>query len=686
MSLISVIGTSIGSLDEASSRITDLDVFDGALFSTTRSDGQIVRWNVDDLSEGTKIDFPMVSSGNVEPRLTVVNDQLLLLGWKEDALAVIEPDLSKADTLETGQAISKYTTLETEDQSFIYGVGPDGVLHSFALSTDGEMSSVSQLVPTDAVDTMTTGMVDGTPFLFTASSDSNSVWSWEINSSGLPVEKDNITAVEGLWISNPTAMQVLDLAGSTYLIVASAGSSSLTTLLVRPDGSLEITDHLLDDLDLRLAGVNTLETLVHNDQHYLVAGGTDDGITVLQLLPGGRLQPRAVFADTADTALANPAAIETLSRSGGFSIFVSSSIEIGLTELFFDTSSAGDVKTGSDNDDSLVGTNQDDILVDSNGSDTFRGSDGNDIFVLGADGAIDLIADFEIGKDLVDLSGWAGLRSTSQLFFTTTATGSRISYGDETLEIVTSNGEPLSKEEFETLGLQVLSRLLADNILASSGPVTDNPDLPEREIYEQPQQDLGSEMTGLQRVGVNSAETLTGTEMNDHIWGLGGNDTIFGKAGDDMLFGGSGSDTIDSGEGDDVLSGGKGREESWLLNSSTALNSDTLHGGDGDDLLLGMAGADLLDGGEGNDVLSGGGGRDTFVFEAGHDRITDFSLGIDRLLLSELLWQGNLATTEIVDSFVSVESGDLVFNFNTEQLVLEGVTDTERVSSDIDFY
>lgn len=679
-------GTSIGSLDEASSRITDLAVFDGALFSTTRSDGQIVRWSLDDLTENAAIAFPMANLGEVEPQFAIANDQLLLMGWQEDALALVEPNLSGIDALETDEEFLKFTTFEADNQTIIYGISPDGALHSFTLSTDGQTSPVARQFPTDPIDTMTTGMVDGTPFLFTASSNPNSVASWKVSSSNLPVKTDTITFADGLWISNPTAMQVLELAGSTYLIVASAGSSSLTTLLVKPDGSLEITDHLLDDLDLRLAGINTLEALVHNDQSYLVAGGTDDGVTVVQLLPGGRLQPRAVFADTTDTAVANPAAIETLSRSGGFSIFVSSSHEIGVSGLFFDTSSAGEVMTGSDNNDYLIGTDQDDIIVDSQGSDTFRGGDGKDIFVLSADAAFDLIIDFEIGQDLVDLSGWPGLRSSAQLFIATTETGNRVSYGGEALEIVTFDGEPLSKEEFETLGLQISSRLLADNTGGFSGPETEDPSLPDREIYEQPQQDLGSGESGLDRVGVNSSETLTGTEMNDHIWGQGGDDIIFGRAGDDKLFGGSGRDTIDGGAGDDVLSGGKGREESWLLNTASDLNTDTLFGGDGDDFLLGMAGADLLDGGEGNDVLSGGGGRDTFVFEAGLDRITDFSFGIDRLLLSEILWQGSLSTAEIVDSFASVESDGLVFDFNTGRLVLEGITDIERITSEIGFY
>ncbi len=68
----------------------------------------------------------------------------------------------------------------------------------------------------------------------------------------------------------------------------------------------------------------------------------------------------------------------------------------------------------------------------------------------------------------------------------------------------------------------------------------------------------------------------------------------------------------------------------------------TLTGGVGNDTLIGGSGNDRLLGGSGVDTLTGGGGADTFVFAFGessaasgqHDRITDFSIGVDRVDLS----------------------------------------------------
>jgi Ca2+-binding RTX toxin-like protein len=78
--------------------------------------------------------------------------------------------------------------------------------------------------------------------------------------------------------------------------------------------------------------------------------------------------------------------------------------------------------------------------------------------------------------------------------------------------------------------------------------------------------------------------------------------------------------------------------ESQLWNSYLTLGADT------DDQLWGMSGNDTLFGGKGNDILTGNAGVDLFVFDGkgafnmlnlGLDRITDFTTGTDKIVLSK---------------------------------------------------
>jgi Ca2+-binding RTX toxin-like protein len=115
--------------------------------------------------------------------------------------------------------------------------------------------------------------------------------------------------------------------------------------------------------------------------------------------------------------------------------------------------------------------------------------------------------------------------------------------------------------------------------------------------------------------GTNQIDSLIGDKKGtavtkDTILGLNGDDSLSGLGGDDVLLGGNGI--------------------------------DRLYGGSGKDLLQGERGDDLIEGGRDNDILNGGLGADTFLFglldnnvsvNTGHDRIEDFRVGVDDIVL-----------------------------------------------------
>jgi Ca2+-binding RTX toxin-like protein len=111
-------------------------------------------------------------------------------------------------------------------------------------------------------------------------------------------------------------------------------------------------------------------------------------------------------------------------------------------------------------------------------------------------------------------------------------------------------------------------------------------------------------------------------------------------------FGGADQDTIKGGAG------------SWL------------NGDDGDDIIIGGAGFQQIVGGAGNDTLTGGADADRFDFgdNWGHDRITDFQVGVDHI---------NMAGVTGLDRFdqltITATAEGTEVSFGDNSIILSGV-------------
>jgi Ca2+-binding RTX toxin-like protein len=167
--------------------------------------------------------------------------------------------------------------------------------------------------------------------------------------------------------------------------------------------------------------------------------------------------------------------------------------------------------------------------------------------------------------------------------------------------------------------------------------------------------------------GLVAAKTTTDV-VEDRIVGAEGEDLLTGTEGSNSLLGKAGNDILEALGGDDILKGNRG--------------ADSLYGGEGLDVLLGGKDSDLLWGGAGNDVLTGdaflsGIGQDSFVLASGEgvDRITDFQIGEDFLVLTGGLELGNLSiegsngNTKIAfaDELIAVLN-----NVNSDDLIASG--------------
>ena len=535
-----------------------------------------------------------------------------------------------ADTARTvfGAMNSFETVILSSGNQMVYGgIGSGSGIGCLTFSPTGALLRANIMADTSAshagsvVDT-TYINIGGTDYLISASGGSDiGVSTWAIRSNGQLQHVASIAPDTGLWVSDPTSLTAVHVDGVTYVVLASAGSNSLTVLEVSPQGQMTITDHLFDDRDSRFEGVTDLKTLEHHGQTYVIVGGADDGISLFVLMPNGQLVARRHIEDTTAMGLENVSAIEARSSGNGIDIFVASSSEDGITRLRFETGIAGstrhagtaggtlhgtagtDMLIGAGGADVLFGDGGDDIIRDGDGADILTGGLGADTFIFDFDTHTDIIRDFTLGEDRIDLSNWPGLRSLNQLGLEMRPDGLLITYGTERLIVQSANGAPINPATLTNADLLGSVRLPTEITAGFASPSPVTPDLPDAQLYIAPifipsASPFVDRNTVIQSqiTGGSAQDTIVGTDTNNIISGLGGHDTLSGLNGHDVLIGGTGFDRLNGNNGNDVLFGDAGH--------------DRLAGGNGDDQLLGGAHNDRLYGGRGHDEIFGDTGND----------------------------------------------------------------------------
>jgi Ca2+-binding RTX toxin-like protein len=400
----------------------------------------------------------------------------------------------------------------------------------------------------------------GTHYVATASVQENGVSLASVSASGLTLT-GALGAADTLPISAPTDLDVVQRLDETLLFLASSGTSSLSVLTVE-NGVPALADHIYDSASTRFQGAESIAALSYGDFAFMAAGGAEGGVSLLTVLPGGRLVHLGSVSEDETVPLDQIAALDAFVIGDVLNIVAGSANEAGLTRLEYDLSGLGVLAQaapdtsgaiGTAGDDQLIGSvvgetlsglGGDDILLDGRGNDILTGGAGADLFVFTADGQSDQITDFERGIDKLDLSAFDFLYGVSQLSIAPTANGAVLSFGNEMIFVTTSDAAPLTALDLTT-----------EDIL--------NVDRP-------PFLSIGREI-----IGTSADEVLIGGPGDDTIAGAGGADSLVGGPGLDVLLGSSGNDTLD-GQGD----------------------RDTLIGGTGDDLIFGGDGGDLIYGDE----------------------------------------------------------------------------------------
>lgn len=310
------------------------------------------------------------------------------------------------------------------------------------------------------VEDLTQITVAGTPYLIAGSSADGGISSFQIDDNGTPQLVDTLGVKDGLWLSGLDSLAPVTAHGISYVAVAATNSSTLSLVRVNPMGVLFTEDHQMDSRDTRFSNVDAVTGFEVGDRGFLVAGGSDDGLTLFEILPDRSLFSHEPLINTAGGALENITALATARFDSEIQVFAAGTP--GITLASFDstmiappqigTASADlltggtghDLLWGGAGNDTLTGGAGDDMLMGGAGVDRLTGGAGEDVFLFTADLGRDVVTDFNLDDDLLDLSRWGRIYDFQALTIVSRPYGADISYGSYSLSLHTANNVSLA--------------------------------------------------------------------------------------------------------------------------------------------------------------------------------------------------------------------------------------------------
>ena len=330
-------------------------------------------------------------------------------------------------------------------------------LATFQVDSNGTMVEQNQVASQQAaftgqISALSVVTQGSNSFVLAASASNHSITAYAVSSNGTLSPASTLGAQQFLPIATPQDMATVSVQGQSYIVLASAGTGSLTVLTLDSAGVLSPVDQVADSLNTRFQGAQVLESFTHQRNAYVIAAGQDSGLSLFRFSDDGQLVHLDTIADQVNTPINSITDMYVDIIGGDVQLFTVSGSEAGIghfTLSLSTTSSAqADVLFAQDTGQALNGGAGDDLLRDGAGVDQLTGGTGADTFMLIGDGGTDRITDFELGQDRLDLSHWAGFTHVQQLTVTSTATGAILSFNNEQLVVDSANGLTLSATDF----------------------------------------------------------------------------------------------------------------------------------------------------------------------------------------------------------------------------------------------
>ncbi len=305
----------------------------------------------------------------------------------------------------------------------------------------------------------------GKTFLFVASGLDAGLHTYEMTPTGGLTMTYTLPPSEG-GFSGVSDLSVIDTGARKFLILASSGTDSLLVYRVSQGGKLQHVDTLTDTAETRFADVQIVEAFTYDGRDFVLAAGSDQGMTLMEIDYRGRLKVLETLVDTPSTHLRDITGISVYENGGQVYVYVSSSTENGVSAFALDLPNGQSLIRGTPDEDTLNGTSADDTifghgkadvlfghggndrLIDGLGPDEMWGGAGADIFEFVPDNRTDRIMDFELGLDVIDLNGYPVLFNIADLDITATATGAIIDVQGDIIRIFSDDGNTINPNQF----------------------------------------------------------------------------------------------------------------------------------------------------------------------------------------------------------------------------------------------
>ncbi len=274
-----------------------------------------------------RIDVTDVGGNNTEGNISIsVKNVIELTGI--DIIVDTETLNLRSVTSMTTAVISGttyiFTAAANDDGVGVFSVSSGGVLNQVdAVNDNGTLYL-------DGVVRLTTTVISGTTYLFAIGSADDGVSVFSVSDAGILNNVDNVGNNNTLHLEKPYSVMTINILGTTYLFVGgtdnhqgSNGDQGISVFSVSDAGVLTYVNNVADNSTLKLNTIFGMTTATFGLLNYLFigAGHPDDGISVFSILPDGTLTNVDNVSDNSTLRLNGVSNLKIASISGTTYLF-----------------------------------------------------------------------------------------------------------------------------------------------------------------------------------------------------------------------------------------------------------------------------------------------------------------------------------------------------------------------------